>query len=556
MIRLLYGIAIGLLIWCIILWITSISYVIPTTHVGINASPYLAELESVGVPPVMADLVKHSRPFQEVNPSLRYDVDGWPLLAKGETAKLITALGYTDHLNPSAPVIAIYDAYKDGHVSYQGYGKLNRRLAQWQHDGYTTIIDEVTLDYSHPSRQLRILLQDGHIKRLRIVPIGGVCKDTPYIHVYDGSYCQNNFISFQDTYLRDPHAEMFNPHYLKYYRQFPTIRYMNFYNTSPSATRCKVGKTLDAACVSKKITAQNLPAVTDITYGTTHATAIDQRVGRGLPPTTFVKLVNTLKITPWMVVPHHADDGYIQQMASAFQELDKDIVPYVEYSNEVWNGIYLSYHYLQQRATERRITPLEMYVQQATHVHQLWRTVSHRPIQAVIAGQQWDVRRTEQLLQLYPTIDVLAIGGYYYLCNSKKMSPKCASFMSYPTTASELLHVIQQSDNPYSPYRLMNIWQQHQQVIDRVSPSSRLAIYEGGPHLTIDYTSNHQGQERVIRDALASVELKQLNQQLVTHFNQQHQGPFLFFTGPETQHKHWFSTISLGIIGISSELHL
>jgi len=72
------------------------------------------------------------------------------------------------------------------------------------------------------------------------------------------------------------------------------------------------------------------------TYGT------DQ----GVPYELIIQLANITKKDIWVCVPHQANDDFIEQMALLFKNnLDPDIVIYLEYSNEVWNWIFDQAHY-------------------------------------------------------------------------------------------------------------------------------------------------------------------------------------------------------------------
>jgi hypothetical protein len=67
---------------------------------------------------------------------------------------------------------------------------------------------------------------------------------------------------------------------------------------------------------------------------------------KGAPLEAVISLCNALGADCWINVPHTADDDYITQMATlVHQQLGGTQKVYVEFSNEVWNGAYLQYHY-------------------------------------------------------------------------------------------------------------------------------------------------------------------------------------------------------------------
>lgn len=72
--------------------------------------------------------------------------------------------------------------------------------------------------------------------------------------------------------------------------------------------------------------------ITDIVY------LIDAQAGdTGVSYEYIVRLVNELKVSPWINVPHETTDDYVRQLAMFFKKNIDRGVPriYVEYSNEV-----------------------------------------------------------------------------------------------------------------------------------------------------------------------------------------------------------------------------
>jgi hypothetical protein len=63
--------------------------------------------------------------------------------------------------------------------------------------------------------------------------------------------------------------------------------------------------------------------------------------GAGAPLEAVISLCNALSADCWINIPHTADDDYITQMATlVHQQLGSTQKVYVEFSNEVWNGMY------------------------------------------------------------------------------------------------------------------------------------------------------------------------------------------------------------------------
>lgn len=66
--------------------------------------------------------------------------------------------------------------------------------------------------------------------------------------------------------------------------------------------------------------------------------------GPGVPVEVMVHVANRLQADPWFCMPHRADDNYMTQFATyVSNNLDSDLKVSIEYSNEVWNGLFSSY---------------------------------------------------------------------------------------------------------------------------------------------------------------------------------------------------------------------
>jgi hypothetical protein len=64
----------------------------------------------------------------------------------------------------------------------------------------------------------------------------------------------------------------------------------------------------------------------------------------------MLQLVNTLNADPWLCIPHLATDAYVAAFSAAVAAgLKAGLRAYVEYSNEVWNGIFDQTLYARQQ---------------------------------------------------------------------------------------------------------------------------------------------------------------------------------------------------------------
>lgn len=66
--------------------------------------------------------------------------------------------------------------------------------------------------------------------------------------------------------------------------------------------------------------------------------------GPGVPVEVMVHVANRLQAHPWFCMPHRADDNYMTQFATYVRDnLNPNLKVSIEYSNEVWNGLFSSY---------------------------------------------------------------------------------------------------------------------------------------------------------------------------------------------------------------------
>jgi hypothetical protein len=71
---------------------------------------------------------------------------------------------------------------------------------------------------------------------------------------------------------------------------------------------------------------------------------------RGVPLELLADLANRLEADPWFCIPHRADDDFVRRFATLAKErLDPRRKVFVEYSNEVWNGMFRQNAYAAER---------------------------------------------------------------------------------------------------------------------------------------------------------------------------------------------------------------
>lgn len=116
---------------------------------------------------------------------------------------------------------------------------------------------------------------------------------------------------YVDTYK----AQLFTDEFLRFVSDFETIRFMDWANTNGTKVSKWSERTPEGYCTQAK--------------------------SSGVAWEYVIALCNTTHKNAWINVPHLADDTYIRELAAFFRDrLDPGLKIYLEYSNEVWNGIF------------------------------------------------------------------------------------------------------------------------------------------------------------------------------------------------------------------------
>ncbi len=78
-----------------------------------------------------------------------------------------------------------------------------------------------------------------------------------------------------------------------------------------------------------------------------------QGVDNGVSWETIIEICNLKQKDAWINIPHRATDDYIMKLAQLFKDnLNPNLNIYLEYSNEVWNGIFEQNYYAAEKGAE------------------------------------------------------------------------------------------------------------------------------------------------------------------------------------------------------------
>jgi hypothetical protein len=149
------------------------------------------------------------------------------------------------------------------------------------------------------------------LRDVTMTPAGGICRSDPFTAVNGPGACGGDYSGFAE----DPERARFDPQFLRNLRPFASLRFMDWAGTNNSS----LASFADRALPSHQFWSTS----------------------RGVPVEIMCRLCNVLGADAWFTLPHLLDNAGIQAWgALAAQELGAARKVSVEWSNEVWNGIF------------------------------------------------------------------------------------------------------------------------------------------------------------------------------------------------------------------------
>ncbi len=150
------------------------------------------------------------------------------------------------------------------------------------------------------------------IRNIRIHPPGGVCSNDVRRACNGGSPCASGGMCQAWTDPGVAAAHTFQPRFLANTAPYRVLRFMDWMGTN----------------FSPVVAFADYPRV---------ASAFWDRV----PPPVLAQLGNELASDIWINIPHLADDAFVDQFATVLRNTFRaDRRIYIEYSNELWNGVF------------------------------------------------------------------------------------------------------------------------------------------------------------------------------------------------------------------------
>ncbi|MFQ6133023.1 MAG: hypothetical protein ACE5R4_13360, partial [Armatimonadota bacterium] len=260
---------------------------------------------------------------------------------------------------------------------------------------------------------------------------------------------------FEGRYEEEP----FHPDFLARWQEFNTFRFMDWMRTNGSKVQ----------------TWDDRPKMDDATWTV-----------KGAPLEVMIDLCNRLDVNPWFCMPHLADDDYVRRFAAQVKrELEPPLTVYVEYSNEIWNGMFAQTRYAGEKGLALGFgdKPWEAgwrySAYRSVQMFRLWENVfgGRDRLVRVISTQAANPYVSERKLEFqdaYKECDALGVAPYFSLNLSPRSDPSSDEVSEW--TVKQVLDHLEQVSLP----RAIEHIRRQKQVADKYG--LRLVAYEAGQH--------------------------------------------------------------------------
>ncbi|HRJ92459.1 hypothetical protein [Thiothrix sp. UBA5583] len=459
------------------------------------------------------DLFRTALPFEEARPwltkgNISYDADGWPRDLGGGQA------GSRFLVNMPAAAIqpGVYTVLYDG----EGEIRYGNDAALVEHgQGWDTVKIEAGAD-GMLNATLYIVKTNpsNYVRNIRVLPPGGICASNIFKRVAEAKECSSNdYRSFAEYSGRI----IFNPDYLNFMKDFKVIRFMNMAGITQSQVR-SWGQ-------------RNTPS--KATWGGHEGT-------RGVPVEIMVELANRLGAHPWFAMPHEADDDYVTQFASYVkQNLNSNLKPHIEYSNETWNNLFLQGNYVRQVGYKMGLDPnmnragYRYYSERSVEIFKIWEQVfgGNQRLVRILSG--WTINKdvTETVLghkDAYKSADAFAIGPYFFGGHEEIRSVR---------NLEDVFRLLTDDQYRYSINAVLGYIKMQKELADKYNVD--LIAYEGGQGL-VDFKtrSDNEHPNPLLYQANRDPRMKGLYLQFLNGWKNEGGKLFMHYSSPRSYQKY------------------
>ena len=340
------------------------------------------------------DAFKMSRPWISGSSSqwddgrdLDLDEHGWVLSLKpDQIARTLMFWGEKDHF-PGGQYVVLYEGrgtieYWNGATKNDGLSAAGRDVIDVDPTKGGIGINITAIDTSDPLRNIRLIMP------------GGVCSDDPYASCSSDADCAGTCESFEKNYA----TQIFHPTFLDRIKTYRLLRYMDWMDTNNSGLTNWADR----------------PLVDDARWRS-----------NGVPVEIMVELANRLGADPWFCMPHLATDDFVTQFATlVHQRLRPDLRAWVEYSNEVWNGMFDQSGHARDQGLALGLSAdsfqagLFYQSMRSVQMFQIWEQVYGGPggfvrVMAAQSANPWTGEQVLSFQNAYEHTDAFAIAPYF-----------------------------------------------------------------------------------------------------------------------------------------------
>lgn len=283
---------------------------------------------------------------------------------------------------------------------------------------------------------------------------------------------------------QDHQRQVFRPGFLERWRGFGTLRFMDWMHTNGS----------------------------EIARWEDYPTPASWRWNR-VPVPVMADLCNRLGAEPWFCMPHLADDDFVRRFATQVKELlDPRLRVHVEFSNEVWNGMFAQSRWAEQQAVAdprwKDLKPWEakalFFAQRSLQVFRIWREVLGRErVVGVLAwqaagGAYWLDGKLLGVDGVAAETDALAIAPYMTMCVPAKAG-KAGGLDAATVAGWNVGQVLDHVETQALPQCIG--WMRNAAAV-AAKHKVRLLAYEGGQHLVgVQSGENDEAMTRLFHAA-------------------------------------------------------
>ncbi|MEE9302493.1 MAG: sugar-binding protein [Thiotrichaceae bacterium] len=474
-----------------------------TSPLGINTN----EAMDINSSMPFVDLFKLSLSFDHARPWLTkgkvvYDENGWAKNLNGGQA----GTRFISNLPANTIPTGLYT------VLYKGEGKLiygvDAKLVS-----HTAGKDIIRIKPGKNGRiSASIIIKESnpqnYLRDIRILLPGGICMGDAFKRVNEARQCGNRkYLSFEQHHKQI----LFNPDYLNFMKDFKVIRFMNMSGITRN----------DLSSWDKR------PKMSQATWGGKEGV-------RGAPLEVMVELANRIGADPWFNLPHKADDQFVRNYAQYVKaNLNPNLKPYIEYTNEAWNGIFSQHHHMVKMGQKLRLDKnkytagSKYFSKRSVDIFKIWEGVygANKNIVRVMGAFTTNKRLSSTLLSYqdaYKHTDALAIAPYFYI--DQKEIHRIRSVDS----------VFKKLSSPSNKYSIPNILK-HVKNQSEVAKKFKVSLiaYEGGQHLVAYKTHTvREGPNRYLIYANKDKRMAELYYRFLKGWQQNGGELFVAFSAP------------------------